>query len=71
MTPSLRAIPRPVIIAPAILAVLVVGALWWRSSWIITHLLRSWATARNIFRAEDYFYTGPLFESLWIQLGGN
>ena len=55
MTPSLRAIPRPVIIAPAVLAVLVVGALWWRASWIVTHLLRAWAVMTIAEKSGDVY----------------
>lgn len=46
---------RPAVIAPAVLAALVVGALWWRASWIVTHLLRSWATATVTEKSGDVY----------------
>jgi len=53
-----RLIRRPVVIAPVVLAALVVGALWWRASWIVTHLLGSWAgmtvaeKSGNVYRLD-------------------
>jgi len=55
VTPSVRAIPRPVIIAPVVLAVLVVGAVWWRASWIVTHLLRAWAVMTIAEKSGDVY----------------
>jgi hypothetical protein len=44
-----------VVIAPLVLAALVVGALWWRASWVVTHLLRSWATATVAEKSGDVY----------------
>jgi hypothetical protein len=50
-----RLVRKPAVIAPVVLAVLVVGALWWRASWIVTHLLRSWATATVTEKSGDVY----------------
>jgi len=55
LVPPLRVIRRPVIIAPVVLAVLVVGALWWRASWIVTHLLRAWAVTTVAEKSGDVY----------------
>jgi len=52
-----RPIPirRRTVIGLAVLAVLLVGGLWWRDSWIVTQLFRSWAATTIAEKSGDVY----------------